>query len=85
MARTLAAVVRAIGRGRIGLVHANDSRDPPGSKRDRHAALGDGTIGLAPFAALFTSPATRRAPIVVETAPDDQVRDIAALKSLREG
>jgi deoxyribonuclease-4 len=85
MARTLAAVVRAIGRGRIGLVHANDSRDPAGSKRDRHAGLGDGTIGLVPFAALFTSPATRKVPFVVETAPGDHARDIAALKSLRGG
>ncbi len=83
MARTLAATVRAIGRGRIGLVHVNDSRDPAGSKRDRHAALGDGTIGLASFAALFSSPATRGVPLVVETAPADHARDIAALKELR--
>jgi deoxyribonuclease-4 len=84
MARTLAAVVRAVGRGRVGLVHVNDSRDPVGSKRDRHARLGDGTIGLAPFAALFSSPATRGVPFVVETTEKDQAGDVAALKRLRD-
>jgi deoxyribonuclease-4 len=74
---------RAAGRGSIGLVHVNDSRDPPGSQRDRHAALGRGTIGLEPFAALFGSPVTRHVPMVVETADDDHATDIAALKDLR--
>ena len=83
MARTLAAVSRTIGRRRIGLVHVNDSRDPAGSKRDRHTCLGGGTIGLEPFAALFTSPATRGVPLVVETAEEDHAADIAALQLLR--
>ena len=83
MTRTLAALGRAIGRRRIGLVHVNDSRDPAGSKRDRHTCLGGGTIGLEPFAALFSSPTTRGVPLVVETAEDDHASDIAALKLLR--
>src|SRR5262249_6710922 len=36
--------VRAIV-GRIDLLHANDSRDPPGTGADRHANLGKGKIG----------------------------------------
>ena len=55
-ATALRAYGRAAGRGRIGLVHVNDSRDPAGSKRDRHASIGAGTIGRDAFAALFTSP-----------------------------
>jgi len=31
--------------GTIDLLHANDSRDPPGTGADRHANLGKGTIG----------------------------------------
>jgi deoxyribonuclease-4 len=31
--------------GQIDLLHANDSRDPPGTGADRHANLGAGTIG----------------------------------------
>jgi deoxyribonuclease-4 len=66
-------------------VHVNDSRDPAGSKRDRHAAIGNGTIGAAAFTALFSSPVTRRVPMVVETEPANQVGDIATLKALRAG
>ena len=32
--------------GRIDLVHANDSKDPAGSGRDRHENLGAGQLGL---------------------------------------
>ena len=81
----LRAYGRAAGRGRVGLVHVNDSRDPAGSKRDRHEAIGRGTIGADAFAALFTSPVTRRAPKVVETAEADHAADVATLKALRDG
>lgn len=82
-AAALRAYGRAAGRGGIGLVHVNDSRDPAGSKRDRHAAVGRGTIGLDGFAALFSSPVTRRVPMVVETADADHAADIVTLKALR--
>lgn len=83
MQHTVAAVVRAIGKGRIGLVHANDSRDPSGSKRDRHAAIGAGTIGLDGLGGLFTASGLSGVPMVVETADADHAADIAALKQLR--
>jgi deoxyribonuclease-4 len=81
--RALRAFVRAAGRGRVRLVHVNDSQDPVGSRRDRHAALGRGTIGREPFGALFTVSGIRVAPLVVETAEADQAGDIATLKALR--
>ncbi len=78
------AALRAYGRvAPVGLVHVNDSRDPVGSKRDRHAPIGQGTIGAGAFGALFRSPATRRVPLVVETADTDHAADIATLKGLR--
>ena len=78
------ATLRAFAKaGRIGLVHVNDSRDAVGSKRDRHEALGRGSIGADAFAALFRSPATRRVPLIVETAEADHAADIATLKRLR--
>jgi deoxyribonuclease-4 len=80
----LRAFGRAAGTGGVALVHVNDSRDPVGSKRDRHAALGSGTIGTAAFAALFTSAVTRRVPLIVESADTDHAADIALLKSLRD-
>ena len=84
--RTLNSLVKTVGRGRLGLVHANDSRDPLGSRRDRHAAIGVGTIGIEPFAELFVHPATRSVPVIVETPGGEQQHliDIRALKRLRD-
>jgi deoxyribonuclease-4 len=83
---TLNALVRAVGRGRLGLIHANDSKDPLGSGRDRHTNIGSGLIGVEPFAELFRHPATRNVPVVVETPGDvdAHLRDLTTLKSLRD-
>jgi deoxyribonuclease-4 len=82
----LNALVRTVGRGRLRLVHANDSKDPRGSNRDHHERLGKGRIGMEPFAELFRHPATRGVPVVLETpgkAPEHR-EDIALLKRLRD-
>lgn len=86
MKRTLDALVRAVGRGRLQLVHANDSKDPLGSLRDRHEAIGQGRIGKDPFAELFRHPATRNVPVVVETPGDasSHRRDVELLCALRD-
>lgn len=86
MKRTLDALVKTVGRGRLALVHANDSRDPLGSTRDRHEAIGEGRIGKDPFAELFRHPATRGVPVVVETPGDaaSHRRDLELLRSLRD-
>lgn len=86
MKRTLDALVRTVGRGRLGLVHANDSKDPLGSTRDRHEAIGEGRIGKDSFAELFRHSATRGVPVVVETPGDaaSHRRDIELLCSLRD-
>ena len=85
--KTLDALVKAVGRGRLGLVHANDSKDPLGSGRDRHEAIGAGHIGKDPFAELFRHPATRGVPVVVETPGDASThrQDLELLTSLRDG
>ena len=74
----------AAAEGQVRLVHVNDSRDPAGSLRDRHTALGSGTIGIAPFGALFTTGALAGVPLVVETAESDHASDIASLVALRD-
>ncbi len=86
MKKTLDALVRSVGRGRLGLVHANDSKDPLGSLRDRHEAIGHGRIGKDPFAELFRHPATRGVPVVIETPGDAnaQSEDLELLRSLRD-
>jgi len=71
------------GRGRVKLVHANDSQLGCGSKRDRHEAIGAGQIGTAPFRELLA--ALPSVPFVVETpgGKTGHARDIATLKGLR--
>ena len=83
---TLNALAKAVGRGRLKLIHANDSRDPMGSLRDRHESVGEGTIGRDPFRELFVHPATRNVPVIVETPGGEsgQRRDIALLRELRD-
>jgi len=70
--------VRAIV-GRIDLLHANDSRDPPGTGADRHANLGKGTIGADVLAAMIKAAA---APVVCETpgGDDDMRADMAFVR-----
>jgi deoxyribonuclease IV len=82
----LSAVARQAGPGRLRLVHANDSKDPAGSTRDRHERVGQGTIGTAPFGELFVHPATRGVPVLVETpgGTDGQRADLALLRGLRD-
>ena len=62
-------VDQSIGLDRLSVIHANDSAVPVGSKRDRHAIIGDGHIGLEGFRNLLDEPRLRRIPWVMET-PD---------------
>jgi deoxyribonuclease IV len=85
-ADTVDRLVALAGPGRVRLVHANDSKDPRGSMRDRHQKIGQGHIGRATFAELLAHPALAHVPFVLETPgsrdPDDP--DIPLLKSLRD-
>ncbi|WP_189115293.1 deoxyribonuclease IV [Pilimelia terevasa] len=74
----LADRVRSV-TGRIDLVHANNSRDPFDSGRDRHANLADGVIDPALLVAVLRAAG---APAIVETpgGAAGQARDIAYLR-----
>jgi deoxyribonuclease-4 len=92
MTATLDALEAAVGPGRLGLVHANDSLDECGSKRDRHTTIGAGSIGPAPFGELLAHASLAGVPVVVETPSEldghpsaGHARDIALLCSLRDG
>jgi deoxyribonuclease-4 len=70
--------VKAI-TGRIDLIHANDSRDPFDSGRDRHDNLGHGTIDPELIVAVVRAAG---APVIVETpgGTEGQAADIAYLR-----
>jgi deoxyribonuclease-4 len=80
-------LVEVAGTDRLGLVHANDSKDGRGSRHDRHERIGLGAIGDRAFAELFTHPATAGVPFVVETPGEEAAiaEDIARLVRLRDG
>ncbi|GAA3690913.1 deoxyribonuclease IV [Nonomuraea antimicrobica] len=78
--------LHAIAPGRLKLIHANDSKDVCGAKKDRHENIGAGHIGAEPFAELMRHPAVAGVPICIETpgkAPK-HAEDIALLKKLRD-
>jgi deoxyribonuclease IV len=87
MTATLDALVATCGPERLALVHANDSKDPRGSVRDRHENIGAGFIGRDAFGELFAHPATARVPMIVETPSAGSIghaADIAVLAALRD-
>jgi deoxyribonuclease-4 len=86
MRRVLTAVSKQLGRDRLGLVHANDSKDERGSLRDRHQSIGNGLIGAEPFGELFRHPVTRGVPVLIETpgTAEEHTRDLELLRGLRD-
>jgi deoxyribonuclease IV len=66
--------------GEIDLLHANDSRDPPGTGADRHANLGKGEIGADALREMIQAAGP---PVIVETPGDldDMRADIAFVRA----
>jgi deoxyribonuclease-4 len=58
------ARVTGVSVGRIDLLHANDSRDPPGTGADRHANLGKGEMGAEVLREMIRAAGP---PVIVET------------------
>ncbi|MEV4070504.1 deoxyribonuclease IV [Nonomuraea fuscirosea] len=79
--------LHTIAPGRLKLIHANDSKDVCGAKKDRHENIGAGHIGAEPFGDLMRHPAAAGIPLCIETpgkAPK-HAEDITLLKKLRDG
>ncbi len=63
----LAEFDRVIGLERLCALHLNDSRNPFASHKDRHACIGQGSLGLDTFRAIMNHPALRGKPMILET------------------
>ena len=61
---------REIGIDRIYALHLNDSKNPLGSHKDRHACIGDGYIGMDAFTRIITHPLLCDKPMILETPND---------------
>lgn len=77
---------RTLGLHRLRAIHLNDSKNPLGSRKDRHEVIGGGFIGAEAFARIINHPALRDLPFILETphdALDGWAREIALLKGMR--
>ncbi len=79
----LAEFDRVIGLERLKALHLNDSKNPRGARKDRHACIGEGTIGRETFRRIVNHPALKQLPMCLETPTDLEgyAREIALLRS----
>ncbi len=77
---------KTIGLTKLKAIHLNDSKNPVGSHKDRHACIGEGCIGLPAIARIIRHPALRELPFCLETPNDlpGYQREIALLRKLAE-
>lgn len=78
---------RIIGLERLKAIYLNDSMNPLGSHKDRHARLGEGQIGSEALQRIVCHEKLQGLPFILETPNDDEgyAAEIAIVKSWREG
>ena len=74
---------RIIGMDRLKALHINDSMNPPGSHKGRHARIGEGEIGLEAIVRVIRHPQLKGLPMELETPNDlaGYAREIALLRA----
>lgn len=78
----LAEFDRIIGLDRLKALHLNDSKNPLGSHKDRHACIGEGHLGLTTFANIMQHPTLSALPMILET-PNELPGYAAEIRLLR--
>lgn len=77
---------RVIGLSRLKAIHLNDSQNPLGAHKDRHARIGEGCIGADALKRVVTHPALKDLPFYLETPNelDGYAREIAMMREASE-
>lgn len=77
---------RVIGLSRLKAIHLNDSKNPAGVRKDRHACIGEGCIGLEALTRVVRHPALRELPFCLETPNElpGYAREIALMRRQAE-
>ena len=80
----LAQFDQIIGLDRLCALHLNDSKNPFASHKDRHACLGEGSLGLDTFRAIVNHPVLKDKPMILETPNElpGYQKEIAILRSM---
>ncbi len=76
---------REIGLSRLKALHINDSLNPVGSHKDRHARIGEGTIGTEGILAVLRHPKLQGLPCILETPQKDLSGYGEEIRMLRSG
>jgi deoxyribonuclease IV len=82
---TIKLAEESLDLAHVHLIHANDSQAPAGSRRDRHAGIGSGHIGLEGFRRILRHPKLRGKAFILETPvkqPHDDRRNLDTLRRL---
>lgn len=74
---------RIIGLERLKAVHLNDSLNPLGAHKDRHAKIGEGYIGLDALINVINHPYLKELPFILET-PNDLEGYAKEIETLRK-
>ena len=77
---------RVIGLSRLKAIHLNDSKNECGAKKDRHACIGEGCIGLDALTRIVRHSALKGLPFCLETPNElpGYAREIALMRRLAE-
>lgn len=75
---------KIIGLQRLKAIHLNDSLNPCGAHKDRHAKIGEGHIGISAFERIINHPKLRELPFYLETPNElpGYKEEIAMLRNL---
>lgn len=76
---------RLIGLDKLKALHINDSQNPVGAHKDRHARIGEGYIGKETILKVINHPALKGLPCILETPHDSLEGYAEEIKMLREG
>ena len=82
----LAEFDRVIGLNRLRAIHLNDSLNPLGAHKDRHARIGEGCIGQEALIRVVQHPALKDLPFYLETPNelDGYAKEIALMREQAE-
>lgn len=77
---------KILGLEKLRIVHLNDSKFGLGSRKDRHANLGEGTLGLETMKKVINHEALKDRAFLLETpgGMENYKKEIEVLKKLRE-
>ena len=62
---------QVVGLDRLRAIHLNDSLNPCGARKDRHARIGEGFIGFEALSAVTRHPLLRDLPFYLETPQEE--------------